>query len=128
MSIADPEKGHIALGSALELAEMALKEGNGGHKDALVWVERAEGLKEDYPRCLYLRGLISCERGDLKGALESLKKLMNCQTPDLLLPLDMTMLKTTGAALMGKIYLKTDRPQEAVAIIERAQQILKKLP
>ena len=66
------------------------------------------------------------EETDLEKALKPLKYLMECQKPSFLLPLDITMLKTTGAALMGQIYLKTGRPQEAVAILNQAELLLKK--
>jgi len=125
-SIVDPDKRHIALGSALELAEMALKKGKGDLQKALLWVERAEGLDKDYPRCLYLRALIDHEKGELENSLQSLKRLMTYKKPDLLLPLDITMLKSMAAALMGQIYMKTNRPQEAVSILEQAQKALKR--
>jgi glycosyltransferase involved in cell wall biosynthesis len=126
LSVSDPEKRNIALGAALELADMTLKKRQAGHAEALRWLERAESLEKEHPRCLYLRGRLNYEKGYLEKALKPLKYLMECQKPSFLLPLDITMLKTTGAALMGQIYLKTGRPQEAVAILNQAELLLKK--
>ena len=128
LTVSDPEKRHIALGAALELAEMALKKRQAGHAEALRWLKMAESLEKEYPRCLYLRGRLNYEKGDLEKALKPLKYLMECQKPSFLLPLDITMLKTTGAALMGQIYLKIGQPQEAVAILNQAELLLKKSP
>jgi len=128
LTVSDPEKRHIALGAALELAEIAFKEEQDKHEDALLWLERAEDIDNQYPRCFYLRGRLNYERGDIEKALKPLRYLMECQKPSFLLPLDITMLKTTGAALMGQIYMKTGRPQEAVAILNQAEQFLKKSP
>lgn len=124
----DPDKRHIALGAALELSEMALKEHRASHAEALTWLDRAEGIEKEYPRCLYLKGRLDYERGALENALKPLKRLMACQDPDFLLPLDIAMLKTTGAALMGQIYIKIGRPQEAVSVLNQAKQILGKSP
>jgi hypothetical protein len=126
LSVADTDKGHIALGAALELSEMALKEGGGHHTNALLWLQRAESLERGYPRCLYLRGRIQYEKQDFTNALKSLKRLIEWERPALFLPLDLTMLKTTAAALMGQIYLKTGRPQEAVSILNQAREALRK--
>jgi glycosyltransferase involved in cell wall biosynthesis len=126
LSFENPDKLHIALGAALELSDMALKKRQAGHADALRWLERAESLEKEHPRCFYLRGRLNYEKGDLEKALKPLKYLMKCQKPSFLLPLDITMLKTTGAALLGQIYLKTGRPQEAVSILSQAEQFLKK--
>lgn len=126
LSVADTDKGHIALGAALELSEMALKEEGGRHGNALLWLQRAESLEREYPRCLYLRGRIRYEKQEFTNALKSLKRLIESERPALFLPLDLTMLKTTAAALMGQIYLKTGRPQEAVSIFDRARHLLSK--
>ncbi|MCK4622821.1 MAG: glycosyltransferase, partial [Desulfuromonadales bacterium] len=126
LSFENPDKLHIALGAALELAEIAFKEEQAKHEDALLWLERAEDIDNQYPRCFYLRGRLNYERGDLENALKALKRLMECQKPSFLLPLDITVLKTTGAALMGQIYLKIGRAQEAVAILNQAELLLKK--
>jgi len=127
LSVADKDKGHIALGAALELSERAIKEGGGRHANALLWLQRAESLEREYPRCLYLRGRFQYEKQEFTNALKSLKRLIEWERPAaLFLPLDLTMLKTTAAALMGQIYLKTGRPQEAVSIFERARRLLSK--
>ena len=126
LSVADTDKGHIALGAALEVSEMALKEEGLGHAEALLWLQRAESLEREYPRCLYLRGRIQYEKQEFTNALKSLKRLIEWERPALFLPLDLTMLKTTAAALMGQIYLKTGRPQEAVSIFDQARRLLSK--
>jgi len=126
LAVADPDKRHIALGAALELTEMASKGGHGAYEGALLWLERAEGMKKEYPRCLYLRGFMDYNKDDLENALKSLTQMMECEKPDLLLPIDLTILKSMGAALMGQIYMKMGRPQDAVLILDRAQQALKK--
>jgi len=126
LSVGDTDKGHIALGAALELSEMALKEEGLGHAEALLWLQRAESLERSYPRCLYLRGRIEYEKQDWTNSLKSLKQLMALEKPPMLLPLDLTLLKTTAAALMGRTYLKIGRPQEAVSILNQAREILRR--
>lgn len=128
LSVADPDKRHIALGAALELTELALGEGRDPHAEALLWLTRAEDIEEDYPRCLYLRGRIDYEKGDLKNALRALTRLMEYQRPELLLPVDLTMLKVTGAALVGRIYMKMGHPQDAIHVLNRAKQMLNRSP
>ncbi|MFH1673055.1 MAG: glycosyltransferase [Pseudomonadota bacterium] len=126
LSVTDPDKRHIALGAALELTELALGEVKDTHGEALLWLKRAEDIDKEYPRCLYLKGRIDYEKGDLKNALRALRRLMEHERPQLLLPVDLIMLKATGVALMGQIYMKTGRPQEAVAILNQARKILRK--
>jgi glycosyltransferase involved in cell wall biosynthesis len=127
LSVANTDKGHIALGAALELSEMALREAGDRHANALLWLQRAESLEREYPRCLYLRGRIQYEKQEFTNALKSLRRLAEWERPAaLFLPLDLTMLKTTAAALMGQIYLKTGRPQEAVSILNQAREFLRK--
>jgi tetratricopeptide (TPR) repeat protein len=126
LSVGDTDKGHIALGAALELSEMALKKDGLGHAEALLWLQRAESLERSYPRCLYLRGRIEYEKQDLTNSLKSLKQVMALEKPAMFLPLDLTLLKTTAAALMGRIYLKIGRPQEAVSILNQAREILRR--
>ena len=123
-SIADTDKRHIALGAALELSELALKEGKSGYAEALMWVEMAENIEKEYPRCMYLRGRLDYEKGDTENALKPLRRLMLCRKTDLLLPLNLRMLKVTTAALMSRIYLKTGRAQEAVSILSQAEHTL----
>ena len=125
LSVGDTDKGHIALGAALELSEMALKEEGLDYEEAMLWLQRAESLERSYPRCLYLRGRIEYEKQDLRNSLKFLKQLMALEKPAMFLPLDLTLLKTTAAALMGRIYLKIGRPQEAVSILNQAKDILK---
>jgi tetratricopeptide (TPR) repeat protein len=125
LSVGDTDKGHIALGAALELSEMALKEEGLSHDEALLWLQKAERLDRLYPRCLYLRGRIEYEQKDLTNSLKSLKQLIALEKPAMFLPLDLTLLKTTAAALMGRIYLKIGQPQEAVSILNQAKEILK---
>lgn len=127
LCINDPERRHIALGSALELSEIALgEEGRKDTREALFWLERAEGVERGYPVCLYLKGRIAYETGKMEPAIESLTKLMACEPRELLLPVDMTMLKSQGAAYLAQAYMQMNNPAEAVAVLSRAQEILRK--
>lgn len=128
LSVAYPDKRHIALGSALELVELALKKEQTGQSEVITWLEKAEDIEKNYPRCLYLRGRIAYEENDLVNSLKSLNRLMDCQAPDLLLPINVNMLKTVGAALMSQIYIKTGRSKDAISILNKAEQILNKIP
>lgn len=47
LSFENPDKLHIALGAALELAEIALKKRQAGHAEALRWLKRAESLEKE---------------------------------------------------------------------------------
>jgi hypothetical protein len=51
---------------------------------------------------------------------------MALEKPPMLLPLNLTLLKTTAAALMGRTYLKIGRPQEAVSNLNQAREILRR--
>lgn len=126
LSVAYPDKHHVALGAALESAELALREKPVQQSEAVAWLEKAEALEKDYPRCLYLRGRLAYENNDMNGSLKSLNRLMDCQMPDLLLPVNIDMLQTVGAALMSQIYIKTGRPEDAISILDRVERMLNK--
>jgi hypothetical protein len=64
LTVTDPEKGHIALGAALELVEISFREREAVHEEVVLWFERAEDMDKAYPRCLYLRGRIDYEKGE----------------------------------------------------------------
>jgi glycosyltransferase involved in cell wall biosynthesis len=125
LSSTNPEQGHIALGAALELAELILESNEEDSNEATLWVERAEGIDRNYPQCLYLRSLLYQEKGDINKMLHFLGKLVACEAPDHMLPIDMPILKSKAAALMAQIYMQTGRSREAVSILERAQEMLK---
>lgn len=128
LSIAYLDKHHVALGAALELVELALKKEQIRQPDVMTWLEKAEDIEKNYPRCLYLRGRLAYKENDMNNSLKSLNRLMDCQMPDLLLPININMLKTMGAALMSQIYIKTGRPKDAISILDQAEQILKNAP
>jgi len=128
LSSTHPDKRHIALGAALELVELALKKGPIQQPEAMTWLEKAEDIEEDYPRCLYLRGRLAYEKNDMSSSLKSLNRLMDCQTPDLLLPANINMLKTVGAALMSQIYIQTGHPEDAISVLDKIERILNRTP
>ena len=128
LSIAYLDKHHVALGAALELVELALKKEQIRQPDVMTWLEKAEDIEKNYPRCLYLRGRLAYKENDMNNSLKSLNRLMDYQMPDLLLPININMLKTMGAALMSQIYIKTGRPKDAISILDQAEQILKNAP
>ncbi|TSA55929.1 MAG: glycosyltransferase family 2 protein [Planctomycetaceae bacterium] len=128
LSIAAPDKRHLALGAALELVELGLKKEQILQPEVMTWLEKAEDIEKNYPRCLYLRGRLAYEENDMSNSLKSLNSLMDCQMPDLLLPININMLKTVGAALMSQIYIKTGRPKDAISILNKVEQILNKTP
>ncbi|MFH1148543.1 MAG: glycosyltransferase [Pseudomonadota bacterium] len=117
---------HIALGSALELADLAFEDKDTGV--ASEWLRKAETIDKEYPRCLYLRGRICLETGDEERGLDCLTMLLDCHNPDLLLPLDLNMLKARSAALAGQAYIKSGRPHEAVSVLSKAEELIARHP
>jgi tetratricopeptide (TPR) repeat protein len=119
---------HIALGAALELAESALKEAPPRPAEVTRWVERAEEIDEQYPRCLYLRGRLAYESGELDSAIQALDQVMSSKGTSLFLPIDITTLKAAAAALLGRIYIRIGKPKEAVSILTHAKEMLRGNP
>lgn len=126
LCVADSEKGHIAQGAALELAEMGFGKKEEELAEALGWLKRAEDIDSNHPRFLYLRARFHYEAGNLGEALKAFEKLTRIEICEMLLPVDLPMLKSAASAQMAQILIQTGRPMEAIAEIEKAQQRLKR--
>lgn len=123
---ADSEKVHIAQGASLELAEMGLGKTAEELAGAMCWLKRAEEIDPNHPRFLYLRARFHYEAGNLEEALKAFEKLTRIEICEMLLPVDLPMMKSAASAQMAQILIRTGRPMEAIAEIEKAQKRLKR--